>query len=264
MSPHSSSHRRRLSSPHSRSRSRSPPPRHRNDSDRPKVSTGGFRWKDKSRDTDRHERSDDRRLDRGYRDRGDRDRERDRERYRDQDRERDGDRDRNSRWERDDDRNGYSSRRHRDSDDRYEARDRNGRDDRRRERDGDDDRRRPDERQEDGGRHTNGSTRESFEPRTEKKEKKDKRKKEPRIEPTAEPMIIVNVNDRLGTKQAIPCLGSDTIRDFKAMVAARIGRKPYEIMLKRQGERPFKDQLTLEDYGISNGVQLDLEVDTGD
>jgi hypothetical protein len=45
---------------------------------------------------------------------------------------------------------------------------------------------------------------------------------------------------------------------FKAQVAARIGREPHEILLKRQGERPFKDQLTLEDYGVSNGVQLDL------
>ncbi len=51
---------------------------------------------------------------------------------------------------------------------------------------------------------------------------------------------------------------------FKAQVAARIGREPHEIMLKRQGERPFKDALTLEDYGVSNGVQLDLELDTGD
>lgn len=79
-----------------------------------------------------------------------------------------------------------------------------------------------------------------------------------------EPMIIVHVNDRLGTKAAIPCLASDPIKMFKAMVAARIGREPHEILLKRQGERPFKDQLTLEDYGVSNGVQLDLEVDTGD
>lgn len=47
---------------------------------------------------------------------------------------------------------------------------------------------------------------------------------------------------------------------FKAQVAARIGRGPHEILLKRQGERPFKDQLTLEDYGVSNGVQLDLSV----
>lgn len=82
--------------------------------------------------------------------------------------------------------------------------------------------------------------------------------------PVGEPMIIVHVNDRLGTKAAIPCLASDPIRLFKAQVAARIGREPHEILLKRQGERPFKDQLTLEDYGISNGVQLDLEVDTGD
>jgi len=81
---------------------------------------------------------------------------------------------------------------------------------------------------------------------------------------TGEPMIIVNVNDRLGTKASIPCLASDPIRLFKAQVAARIGRQPHEILLKRQGERPFKDQLTLEDYGVSNGVQIDLEIDTGE
>jgi hypothetical protein len=73
-----------------------------------------------------------------------------------------------------------------------------------------------------------------------------------------EPMIIVHVNDRLGTKAAVPCLASDPIKLFKAQVAARIGREPHEIMLKRQGERPFKDHLTLEDYGVSSGVQLDL------
>jgi hypothetical protein len=79
-----------------------------------------------------------------------------------------------------------------------------------------------------------------------------------------ESMIIVHVNDRLGTKAAIPCLASDPIKLFKAQVAARIGRQPHEILLKRQGERPFKDQLTLEDYGVSNGVQIDLEIDTGE
>ncbi|ROT42434.1 ubiquitin-like protein, partial [Sodiomyces alkalinus F11] len=68
----------------------------------------------------------------------------------------------------------------------------------------------------------------------------------------------VYVNDRLGTKTAIPCLPSDPIGLFKIMVASRVGRKPHELLLKRQGERPFKDQLTLQDYGVSNGVQLDL------
>lgn len=94
------------------------------------------------------------------------------------------------------------------------------------------------------------------------KERKKKPSSTPK--PPSGPMIIVNVNDRLGTKAAIPCLASDSVRAFKAIVAAHIGRQPHEIMLKRQGERPFKDALTLEDYGVSSGVQLDLEVDTGD
>lgn len=77
-------------------------------------------------------------------------------------------------------------------------------------------------------------------------------------------MIVVHVNDRLGTKSAIPCLPSDTIGLFKKQVAAMTGRKPHEIMLKRQGQRPFKDHITLADYEISDGVQIDLELDTGD
>lgn len=104
-----------------------------------------------------------------------------------------------------------------------------------------------------------------------------KKEKKPVAPQSSEPMIVVHVNDRLGTKAAIPCLASDPISMpflfqslvltivliacaelFKAQVAARIGREPHEILLKRQGERPFKDQLTLEDYGVSNGVQLDL------
>lgn len=100
-----------------------------------------------------------------------------------------------------------------------------------------------------------------------KKEKKDKAPAAPAAPAAAadgEEMIIVHVNDRLGTKAAIPCFASDDIKSFKVMVAARIGREPHEILLKRQGERPFKDHITLGDYGISNGVQLDLEVDTGD
>ena len=121
------------------------------------------------------------------------------------------------------------------------------------------------------------------EEREKKVEKKEKKEKKPVVPQSSEPMIVVHVNDRLGTKAAIPCLASDPISKcrslpfasvwrppamnthtifsvelFKAQVAARIGREPHEILLKRQGERPFKDQLTLEDYGVSNGVQLDL------
>ena len=35
-------------------------------------------------------------------------------------------------------------------------------------------------------------------------------------------------------------------------MAGRIGRQPHEILLKRQGEIPFKNHLTLENYGVSN------------
>ncbi|KAL4804360.1 ubiquitin-related domain-containing protein [Aspergillus unguis] len=95
-----------------------------------------------------------------------------------------------------------------------------------------------------------------------KREKKEKKAAPPPM--SGEAMIIVHVNDRLGTKAAIPCLPSDTVGNFKALVAAHIGREPHEILLKRQGERPFKDFITLADYSIGNGVQLDLEVGTGD
>jgi hypothetical protein len=48
-----------------------------------------------------------------------------------------------------------------------------------------------------------------------KKEKKDKKEKKEKkasaLAASNEPMIIVNVNDRLGTKAAIPCLASDPI-----------------------------------------------------
>jgi hypothetical protein len=77
-------------------------------------------------------------------------------------------------------------------------------------------------------------------------------------------MISVFVNDRLGTKAEIKCFASDKVWQFKVMVARRIGREANTILLKRQGERPFKDVLSLEDYGVSNGVQIDLEIDAGD
>lgn len=99
--------------------------------------------------------------------------------------------------------------------------------------------------------------------RDDKKEKKEAKAPKAAVAAGQE-FIIVHVNDRLGTKSAIPCLPSDTVGQFKLMIAARIGREAGQIMLRRQGERPFKDHITLEDYGISNGVQLDLEVDTGD
>ncbi|TQB73890.1 hypothetical protein MPDQ_005369 [Monascus purpureus] len=199
---------------------------------------GGFRWKEKRRDDSYRPGDDDRRLERGYRDRSNRARSPRGERYTDRYQDRDQYRDR------DGDRNRASSR------------------DRRP--------RRPDHE-----KHKNEELREG------RKEEKRKKKNAAAAAAPSEAMIVVHVNDRLGTKAAIPCLPSDPISMsslffmdltgqlqlqiltwktelFKAQVAARIGREPHEIQLKRQGERPFKDQLTLEDYGVSHGVQLDL------
>lgn len=136
---------------------------------------------------------------------------------------------------------------------------------------GEQDRKRPQSPLHHGGKEPKGDTLPTERPKKEKKEKRAT------ITSAGEQMIIVNINDRLGTKASIPCLASDPISNalgvpppiagimltihselFKAQVAAKIGREPHEIMLKRQGERPFKDHLTLEDYGVSNGVQLDL------
>ncbi|CAF9910561.1 MAG: hypothetical protein ALECFALPRED_006686 [Alectoria fallacina] len=238
-------------SPPRRDRPRSRSPRRRHD-ERPRKSGGGFRWKEKPRyGDDDGDRRDERRLERGYR-------EQERPR-RDEGRKDEGRRDEGRRMEgrRDEERRDERKREERERDegrrdggrrDEVEAKFGKGRDveDKFGSRD--------DTAEKFGETNVNGDK----PPETPKKEKKIA------PAPTGEPMIIVNVNDRLGTKASIPCMASDPIRLFKAQVAASIGRQPHEIMLKRQGERPFKDQLTLEDYGVSNGVQLDLEVDTGD
>lgn len=238
-------------SPPRRDRPRSRSPRRRHE-DRPRKSGGGgFRWKEKARyEDDDGDRRDERRLERGYREQ---ERERERQRQRSPDR-RDG-----ARRERDDDVERKFGK-GRDGEDGFGKRDGGP------------------------GREGDGAGVAGGAPDKPRKEKK------PAPATTGEPMIIVNVNDRLGTKASIPCMASDPISKshptdrvtciaqvssgdidgraeadsvvciglFKAQVAASIGRQPQEIMLKRQGERPFKDQLTLEDYGVSNGVQLDL------
>lgn len=69
-------------------------------------------------------------------------------------------------------------------------------------RDGDRDRRRRDDRDERNA------------PREDREKKKEKKEKKPAAPQSSEPMIVVHVNDRLGTKAAIPCLASDPISPF--------------------------------------------------
>ena len=81
----------------------------------------------------------------------------------------------------------------------------------------------------------------------------------------ARPQVFrIIINNRLGTRAKILCSPSDTIGDFKKVAALYIGQRAGSIMLKRQGGKPMKDQLTLEDYEVSNGSSLDFELDTGE
>ena len=57
--------------------------------------------------------------------------------------------------------------------------------------------------------HTPSELKEDKQARKERKEKKAK--KAAAVPASDEPMIIVNINDRLGTKAAIPCYASDPI-----------------------------------------------------
>lgn len=87
-------------------------------------------------------------------------------------------------------------------DDRYERKEYRGLDRGYR---GEQDRKRPRSPLRDGGK----------EPKTQalptERPKKEKKEKRATIAPVGEQMIIVNINDRLGTKASIPCLASDPI-----------------------------------------------------
>lgn len=159
----------------------SPPPRrHRSRSrsprrrhdDRPRKSGGGFRWKEKPRYEDDDDDKDGRRDDRRL-ERGYREQERERPRPRSPDRRDGGRRERDSEVER---KFGKG----------WDVEDKFGK------------------KKDDDGPDQNGGDKPPNRPRKEKKSAP--------APTTGEPMIVVNVNDRLGTKASIPCMASDPIR----------------------------------------------------
>ncbi|KAK9426055.1 putative Ubiquitin-like modifier HUB1 [Seiridium unicorne] len=236
-------------SPPSKNRSRSRSPRRTEDrSRRPEHDSHSSR--DKARNMDRRDRDGDDRRDRDREDRP-RPKKKNFGGFAYKDKRRDDDRD-----DRDEDRRGGGGSSFRG----YRNRSRSPR---RRPRDDDGDRRGGDR----GGSYRDGGARRDGGGRRER-DREDTTKPPKRAAPKemvpVQGFIVVHVNDRLGTKVAIPCLPTDTVGQFKILVASKIGRKPEEIKLQKQGERPLKDMITLADYEISNGRQLDLEVGTND
>ena len=145
--------------------------------------SGGFKWKEKaSGGVGAGVGNESRGLERGYKDGVERDRERERERIREKERERSP--------VRDDVRNKFGD----DYQSRYS---------------------RPQKTEEDdiSAKFGSAATKEG-EQGGEKEKKKEKKHKVKAPKPTNEPMIVVNVNDRLGTKAQIPCLASDPISEL--------------------------------------------------
>lgn len=70
-------------------------------------------------------------------------------------------------------------------------------------------------------------------------------------------MIGITVNDRLGKKVRLICNEDDTIGEVKKVIAYKTGTKAERIILKRW-YTIFKDHITLEDYEIGDGTNLEL------
>ena len=70
-------------------------------------------------------------------------------------------------------------------------------------------------------------------------------------------MIEITVNDRLGKKVRVKCNEDDTIGDLKKLIAAQTGTRYDKIVLKKW-YTIFKDHITLRDYEVHDGMNLEL------
>ena len=71
------------------------------------------------------------------------------------------------------------------------------------------------------------------------------------------PMIEVVCSDRVGKKIRVKCNPDDTIGDLKKLIAAQIGTRPEKIRLQKWYS-VFKDHITLDDYEIRDGSNIEL------
>ncbi|KAM7304808.1 putative secreted salivary gland peptide [Ixodes scapularis] len=70
-------------------------------------------------------------------------------------------------------------------------------------------------------------------------------------------MIEITCNDRLGKKVRVKCNSEDTVGDLKKLIAAQTGTRWDKIVLKKW-YTVFKDNITLGDYEIHDGMNLEL------
>ena len=75
--------------------------------------------------------------------------------------------------------------------------------------------------------------------------------------PKQKTMIEIVVNDRIGKRIKVKCFPTDTILILKKLVAAHIGTRPEKLVFQK-ANIAYKDKITLEDYEISDGSELEL------
>ena len=74
---------------------------------------------------------------------------------------------------------------------------------------------------------------------------------------SANHMIEVNCNDRLGHRVRVKVNQDDTIGDLKKVIAAQTGTRPDRIKIQKW-YTVYKDHITLRDYEIHDGMGLEL------
>ena len=70
-------------------------------------------------------------------------------------------------------------------------------------------------------------------------------------------MMEVICNDRLGGKVRVKCFKTDSILILKKLISAHTGTRFDKIRLQKS-HTIFKDHITLDDYEIKDGMQLEM------
>ena len=70
-------------------------------------------------------------------------------------------------------------------------------------------------------------------------------------------MIEITLNDRLGKKVIVKCMPDDLVGDLKKLAAAMLGTKAEKIRFQKWNI-VLKDHITLADYEIHHGMNLEL------
>ena len=75
--------------------------------------------------------------------------------------------------------------------------------------------------------------------------------------PKDNPMMEVVCNDRLGGKVRVKCYPTDSISNLKLLISAHTGTRPEKIRLQK-AHIIFKDHITVDDYEIKDGMQIEM------